>query len=78
MRLEIELAISEMASSKIRQGPAARVIVEGSPTVVQRIADAIETVIPGFMEWHDHAPSGSNDGHIIIEGAGARSPVGKM
>ena len=77
MPYEIDLAISETASNMRRHGPVVRVIVEGSPTAVQRIADAIETMIPGFLAWHDHALSGSNDERLIIEGAEARTPVCK-
>ncbi|MGI4807254.1 MAG: hypothetical protein ACRYF2_03995 [Janthinobacterium lividum] len=45
--------------------------------VVHRIADVIETMIPGFMDWHDHALSGSNDGHLVVEGSEAGQPVSK-
>ena len=74
MRRETEFTDSETALNIRRHRPAVRIIVEGSPAAVQRIADAIETMIPGFMDWHDHALSGSNDGDLIIEGAGAHPP----
>ncbi|MGI4807432.1 MAG: hypothetical protein ACRYF2_04905 [Janthinobacterium lividum] len=78
MRRDTELAVSEIASTMSRQDPAVRITVEGSPMAVQRIADAIETMIPGFMDWHDHALSGSNGGHLVIEGAEAHPPVCKI
>lgn len=46
-----------------------RVIVEGLPEEVQRMADALEASFPGALSWHDQGEtSGSN--FISVSGVG--------
>lgn len=50
-----------------------QILVEGSPEVVQRIADAIEMAMPEFIEWNDDAAAECTAGRLCLKGAGAYS-----
>ena len=55
---------SAIAVSHVQMtAPAVSVKIRGLPEHVQRIADALEIVLPGAMEWHSCAQVKAN--HLV-------------
>ena len=46
------------------------ITLEGSPGMIQRIADAVESAFPGAFGWQDQAAGSPSPGSIVLKGVG--------